>query len=198
MSKSLAKLTVLPVSAPAAEDLRSTIDSAPRRSSVSDGVRKDYVCDTSHSPTQRAAHFLAWCAKNYPETLIPWTLVYMAVYMLSKAPPSTSKDVTSLRSKSPRIRIIVSENYKTALIAGPNKTVRATTGDEDTARNALPGRVRRVASANNSLAKTASLVDSSKIKDKELKKWVVGSVEDVLNSIESGDFYNKLLPPKKD
>jgi hypothetical protein len=177
-------------------DLRSSIESAPKRSSVNDGLRKDYVCKTEYSRPQRAAHCFAWCAKNYPGTLVPWTLVCMAINAYRKAPMATSKEVVSLRQSSSSIRKVLTTYYQMDLVSGPEITARATVDDEDTAKSALPARARRVQAANRGFVQTANLINPSKIKDPELRKWVSKSINDVMKIIDDPTFYQKLLPPK--
>lgn len=179
-------------------NLRGTIEVAKtKRSDLGAALRKDYVCKTEYSRPQRSAHCLAWCAVNYPGQLVPWALTCMAINQYRKAPTSASKEVESLKSSAGSIRKILQRDYLMDLVSGPEITARAVMEDEDIARSALAPKARRLQAAHKSFTATAELIDPNRIKDPEMKRWVIKSVGEVMKIIGDEKFYLKLLPPKK-
>jgi hypothetical protein len=121
----------------------------------------------------------------------------MAINQYKKAPTSVSKEVESLKSSANTIRKVLRRYYLMELVAGPEITARAVMEDEDLARSALVPKARKLQAAHRSFAATAELIDPNRIKDADMKGWVIKSVGEVMKIIGDEKFYKKLLPPKK-
>lgn len=177
-------------------DLRPTIEKAPKRSSVIDGLRKDYECPKEYSRPRRAAHCFAWGAFNYPHELIPWSYVHMAINGYRKASASNSRDVVSLRSASGSIRKVLEKDYRMRLIRGPEIQARATVDDTDIGRTAAQSDARELKQKHAKFKKTISMINPANIKDPELRRWIAKDVGDILK-LTDDKLMQKLLPPTK-
>lgn len=166
---------------------------ADRRSNIVEAIKHDYKCPMELSRPQRAAHFLGWCARNYPGTFVSWAYVYMAINGYGRVLSSNSHEVKSLRSAAPSIRKYLFE-YAMELIPGRDASVRATSSHEDTARTALQRRIAGVERANNSLRRTFEIIDPAKIPDVKLREWVSKPIHDIIKTISSAAFTRKMLP----
>jgi len=171
---------------------------ANRSRSLADAIR-DYKYNPEHSKKQRVAEFLDWAATHYPKQYVDYPHLAKAVEGYSRMPQHNSKEVELIKSSMSGVNRMLQTKYGRALDAEPGVGVRATVDDADLAMIVLPKKMKRIDQAKKAATQVANLVDPSKIPDtpenKPWKQWVKVHVRDVLKTINSPEFEQKLLPP---
>lgn len=153
-----------------------------------------YTCPQELSMPKRIAHCLDWCAKECPNQYVTLQILLKSVMGFSKVPNVNSKEVIGLRSKWTPVRKILLDQYRRDLVIERGIGVRATDGSEDVAKSTLGTKIRRFEGAKKAVEKTLAIVDTSEVKDKQLKAWV-DTLRPAFKALASPDFTKKLLPP---
>ena len=149
--------------------------------------------------SHRVAFLLDWAAKRDPEALVPYNIVLKTIQGLVTTPRMSSPDVERMRQQIPRARPILQGTYHRDLVNVSGVGVRATTGDLDVVKRVLPGTVRKVNRAHESLRRTAALVDVAKLPatgpDRGHREWMIRTVSPALKALKSDERIANLLPP---
>jgi hypothetical protein len=141
---------------------------------------------------RKIADFLVWAAKQEPRRFITLPEVVRAVYGVTRG---GADQEDSIRRRFSGVNKILHEEHSCALVNQPGAGVRATTGDEDTARTALPKRMKRLDSARKAVVATASIIDSRKIADVALRKWVETGARKAVGLLAAPDFERQITMP---
>jgi len=155
-----------------------------------------YKVDVDMSIPQRMAHLFDWYAENAPKRWLHWPQVTKIVMVMPKKPVEHSADVKKVRSRASAVEKILMEKYGRTLRNEKLNGVRAS-ADEDDKGDRLVQRNKRVVSAINAAATTASLVDVRQIHDPQLQRQVRQSTQTV-KQFANPELLNKLLPPGPD
>jgi hypothetical protein len=132
---------------------------------------------------RKIADFLVWAAKQEPRRFITLPEVVRAVYGVTRG---GADQEDSIRRRFSGVNKILHEEHSCALV---------TTGDEDTARTALPKRMKRLDSARKAVVATASIIDSRKIADVALRKWVETGARKAVGLLAAPDFERQITMP---
>lgn len=159
---------------------------------------KAYKFDQEVSLTRRAAHFLDWLAKKSPYQFVQYNVVLRAIMGYNRTPRLTSEEVERLHRNMGRAKLILETEYERGMMTMPSVGVRATVDDNDRAKNELPKKMRRLASAKESVERTVNSIDPRKITDSRVKRWLRSDVGGILRALKSADFDAKALPPADD
>jgi len=161
-----------------------------------------YQTETKMTITNRAAHYLDWAARNYPQHYTQYNVLLKAIMGYDRMPSLSSKEVERLRNGLGRIRVALSTKYNRELVTQAGIGIRATINDADTLRNILPKKSRRLQSARTSFLGTVKNIDAASIPNTpemlRLKEWLNRGVKEVVRQIGSKEFEQKLLPPPVD
>jgi hypothetical protein len=151
---------------------------------------------------ERIANALDWAAQHFPKQWAAYNELLRGVMGYKKKPSLRSREIEALRSRMSRVRSILATKYGRGLVTEPGVGCRATSNDEDILKTDMVAQASRLASASRSYARTASLIDITKVsqtKDNEpWLKWFKQDVRGRLAQIQSPDYLKKLLPPKDD
>lgn len=171
---------------------------AVRRSPKQVDISK-FTTDAKLTIPARAAALLDWAAEHYPMQFVAYNVLLKGVMGYGKMPRLDTKEVEQLRAKITRIREILMSDFGRELVTMPGSGCRATVDSADTLKHNVTKRIVKVRLAKQALAKTASLVDPSKVPNTEeykaLKSWFNRDVHDVLKTLTSPEFERKLLVP---
>lgn len=158
--------------------------------------------DPSMSKADRLVEFLDWGARNHPGQFCPYNFAVKAINGYSRTPMINSREVEALRSSFNRVNKKLQERYGRSLFQVPGVGVRATVDVADATQNVMTKKSSRLNAARNAYVQTAQLLDPSKIPDtpelRPWKQWLKTSVKDVLKTISSPDFEQRLLAPHDD
>lgn len=176
--------------------IRNTTKSSQTRSkNVVKGIAS-YPREDKLSMPKRIAHCLDWCAREFPNQIVPFQMLLKAVMGYERTPKSDSKEIDQLRKRWTVVRKILIKDYSRDLHVERGMGARATDGSEDVARHTLGIKVRRFNGAKKSVEQTLAIIDSKNIKDKSLRSWVDG-LTPAFKALSAPDFEKKLLPPKE-
>jgi len=155
--------------------------------------------DMDQTIPHRAADILNEAARLMPKRCIDKRDFVKMVLALGRRPAEDSKDVEFFfKSKWGRVKVVLYEKHGRAGITVPGKGVRATTSDEDAAGTDLRGKVRRFKSAAAGVRRSAELVNPTKVKNPELKKFAK-DVHSFKKVISEDELERRLrLPDKTD
>ena len=158
-------------------------------------ISSDYEAPMSEKLPARAAHFLNWCAGEFPGVPIAWNIVVKAIMGYARTPALDGVETAAMAGRASAIRAKLMERFGRGLVNARGQGVRATIDDDDLAGTQLRANVRRLASAKASTARTRDLIDTKAMKNRELREWVDGGVTKALASLDAVERLNKLLPP---
>jgi hypothetical protein len=179
--------------------METTVEKTQRRDRALNFDGYKYV--EGMSRPERLAHALDWAAARYPKQWVAYNILLKAIYGYAHTPKLRSQEVEGIRSGMSRVRSILATRYARGLTTEIGLGVRATAGDEDTLKTDMVAQSRRFASAARGYARTAELIDPTKIKptedNKKLLHWLKQEVRPRLAQIQSPDYLRKLLPPKE-
>jgi hypothetical protein len=166
-----------------------------RKPLTSTTIRKHYkpAADGS-SLTRRAAHFYDWAAKKYPKVYISWVLAYRASTGFWRA-STKSKEVELFRKRGSAIRNILIDDYGREFTTKKGLGARAQVDGEDTLKNEMVKKARRLQSAIRSAERTRGLIKASDVKDPEWRSWLTRSLSGAIKLVGSDEYKRKLLPP---
>ena len=141
---------------------------------------------------KKIAEFLVWASKQEPKQFVSAAEVVRAVYGVTRV----GKDQEDgIRRRLTGVNKILHDEFGCALVSQPGVGVRATIGDEDTARTALPKRMKRLDSARKAVVATAAIIDSKKIGDLALRKWVELGARKAVGLLAAPDFEKQITMP---
>jgi hypothetical protein len=136
---------------------------------------------------ERAAEFLFKAANVMPERPVPATHIVQRALALPTLPKEDSSRVSDFKKRRMgRVRKIIFEKYKRALLSMPGFGYRCTTGSEDTAVTYQEKAVRGLLSAADRVDRVRSI-----IKPSELRKSTRERFDEV------GDGLKRLQAPLK-
>lgn len=126
---------------------------------------KQFKSSEGLDDAERAAELLFWASKKMPNRPVPITHIVRVALVLPRLPVDDSDRVLDFRNRRMgRVRQILFDKYKRALLPFPGVGYRCTTGSEDTASTALEKSVRRLISAKGGVDKIRSIVDRDELK----------------------------------
>lgn len=152
---------------------------------------KGFVSSEGSLP-RKIAEFLAWAAEREPKQFVALSEVVRAVYGVTR---SGKDQEDSVRRRLTGVNKILHAEFGCALVSQPRVGIRATTGDEDTARTALPRRMKRLDSARKAVVATAAIIDSKKIGDLALRKWVELGARKAVGLLAAPEFERQITMP---
>lgn len=141
---------------------------------------------------RKIAEFLAWAARQEPKRFITLPEVVRAVYGVTR---TGADQENSIRRRLSGVNKILHDEFGVALVTQPRVGIRATTSDEDTARMALPKRMQRLDSARKAVVATTNIIDSKKIGDAELRRWVELGPRKAVTLLAGADFEKQITLP---
>lgn len=147
---------------------------------------------TEGSLPRKIAAFLLWARDREPKRYITLAEVARAVYGVSRA---GADHENSIRRRLTAVNRLLHEEHRTALVNQVGVGVRATVGDEDTARTALPKRMRRLDSARRAVIATTDIIDTRKITDGALRKWVETGARKAVGLLAAPEFERQISMP---
>jgi hypothetical protein len=158
----------------------------------------DYNVPADMDGPERAAHFLDWAARMFPNRPVPAEHIVRVAFNQPRLPKEDSPDVESFRSnKMARVRAILKNEYKRALVYHPGMGWRASTDSEDIVVNDLEKKRKRVQSSIKSFRSSRDLVKVSELKDKVIRSRFA-SLDDALTQLESPKIQLRLAAPTED
>lgn len=161
-----------------------------------------FTPDTDMTENQRAAEFLDWAARNMPGRYVPYVWITKHAYVKTKLPKLNSEDVNTLRHKRmDSIKKILWNEYHRRAWPAPRDQepgVRGTTDSDDLAGTDYLRRTRRVASGAKAAAETREKIDTSSMRNKDLKA-MVERTDPIMKQLGKADLLKRLeLPPRRD
>jgi len=146
--------------------------------------------------SQRAAFFLDWAARTMPHVFIPYNEIVRCIYDTKSLPRMESEEVVALRITISTVRHVLFVKYSRWTTNAVNG-VRATTGDDDVTA-ACPRITSRMDSVSRTLANAVSLIDTKKMKDKQLREYAERVLYPLVKQLGAPAFQRNLLPPVSD
>lgn len=176
--------------------------SAPRSSRAKGVTFDDFTPDDRMSITHRAAQFIDWCAKNMPGRFVPYTWIAKHAHIMPRVPNGNNNYVHEIRkNKMDTIKRILWSDYNRRTVPAPRDQepgVRATTDADDLTQNAYLRQTKRVASAAQAAQDTREKIDTSAMRNKDLKA-LVERVDPVMKQLAKADLMKRLeLPAHND
>lgn len=161
----------------------------------------DFSPDTEMSENQRAAQFLDWAARSLPGRFVPYVWITKHAYVKPKLPRLDSEDVNTLRRKRmDSIKKILWSEYHRRTVSSPRDQepgVRATTDSDDLAGTDYLRRTRRIANGVKSAQETREKIDTSEMRNKDLKA-LVERTDPIMKQLGKADLLKRLeLPPRR-
>jgi len=180
-----------------ATDLRNTLPTAPKRSSVLDGLRRDYEKAAFPSRNMRIAHLLMWCAKNYPGQYITWKDIYK---IIRDGEAAKERALEEFRRSGSHINRLLLERWSACLVCdnggGTDHGVRASVNDNDTALAMVEKTAKAVVGAHRRWARVTQAINPNKVNDARLRKFLTSkSIAALTKAAVNPDYLQKLLPP---
>lgn len=161
---------------------------------VNGSIAAEYKSPMEEKIPARVAHLLDWCAKKFPGVPIAWNIVVKAVMGYRSTPTLKGKESEAMAARASAIRTKLMSLYGRGLVNARGQGVRATVSDDDVANTQLRGNMQRLVSAKAATERTLEIIDTSKIKSKELRAWTEKSVAPALKGLDAVNRLNALLP----
>lgn len=163
-----------------------------------DPVRDCKPPDTMSEP-ERIAFVLDWAAEHLPGVFLQYNVILRVCRRLPSTPRMGNQEVGVFKTKFHRASDILRTRYNRLQVTQTGIGVRASFDDADATRNALPPKLKRLASAKRSVLVTLDAIDPAKLPSTAdmapWKKWLTTDVRDVMRAISSPGFDQKCLPP---
>lgn len=155
----------------------------------------DYKAPDNMDGPERAAHFLDWAAKSFPNRPVPAEHIVRVALLQPRLPKVDSTDVESFRNaKMTRVRMLLQREYKRALVYHPGAGWRASTDSEDIVVNDLEKRRKRVQSSIKAFRTSRDLVKLGELKDKTIRTRFQ-QLDDALTQLEAPKIQLRLAAP---
>ncbi len=126
---------------------------------------RQFKAKEGQDDAERAAEFLFWASKKLPNRAVPVTHIVRVALSLPKLPGEDSGRVEDFKKRRMgRVRKILFEKYRRALLPIPGYGYRSTTGSEDTAVTYQEQKLRWLQSAVQGVDKARSIIDRKDLK----------------------------------
>ena len=149
--------------------------------------------DRKKGLSANAAALLDHAARKLPKEPISWGWVTKCV-IGGKMQHPDSKVVMDMMGRSAAIRKILGRDYNRGLVSIRGHGVRATTDADDYANTQLRQDANKYEGARQKLVASRARVDTSTMRNRELKDWVEQGVSKVL-AAHNDRLARLLLPP---
>jgi hypothetical protein len=155
----------------------------------------NFKLDDKWSIPRRIAEFLIWADGQQAMGFVSYPLVTRAVYNLGSKGKIGDDLVDGVRRRITAVNKLLHREYGRGVITDPKVGVRVSHDDEDTANTVLRRRMARLASAKRAVVDTVSIIDPKKIANKALRAYVERDAREIVATLTSPKFEQKLLPP---
>lgn len=158
-----------------------------------------YPADAEKDDVHRAADFLFWASRKFPQRPVPFVYIVAKALMLTVIPRESNKQVVAFREggRMSRVRSILLEEYQCEMKYVRGVGYRATTDGNDIMDVAVEGRTKAVRNAAARLDRTLGLVKPSELSGKE-RKTRLKILTNINDELQAPKIKDRLVLPDPD